>query len=122
MHLRLALVFLALLVATPTVAGAQDSRFSDGRFEITWRVRGSAPAFRFDGEVTNRQAIDVSDVVLAVESIDAAGRVTSTTVGFIDGPVSGNGSRTFSFRCSITGDAKSLRLRPVSWQSSSRGF
>jgi hypothetical protein len=121
MHLRLTLVFLAVLLAIPSLADAQDSRFSDARFEITWRVRGSAPAFRFDGEVTNRQAIDVSDIVLAVESIDAAGRVTSTTVGFIDGPVSGNGSRTFSFRSSITGDARNLRLRPVSWQSSSRG-
>ena len=25
--------------------------------------------------------------------------------------------RTFSFKCSITGDSKNLRLRPVSWQS-----
>jgi hypothetical protein len=122
MHLRLTLVFLAVLVATPPVADAQDSRFSDSRFEITWRVRGTPPAFRFDGEVTNRQPIDVSDIVLAVESVDASGRVTSTTVGFIDGSVTGNGSRAFSFRSSITGDAKSLRLRPVSWQSSSRGF
>ena len=106
----------------PSLTDAQDSRFSDGRFEITWRVRGTAPAFRFDGEVSNRQAIDVSDIVLAVESIDATGRVTSTTVGFIDGPVSGNGSRSFSFRSSITGDAKSLRLRPVSWQTITRGL
>jgi hypothetical protein len=122
MHLRLTLVFLAVLLAIPSLVDAQDSRFSDGRFEVTWRVRGSAPAFRFDGEVTNRQAIDVSDIVLAVESLDATGRVTSTTVGFIDGPVSGNGSRAFSFRSSITGDAKNLRLRPVSWQTGARGF
>ena len=122
MYLRRSLAGLALLLGIASVATAQDNRFSDHRFELTWRIRGSAPAFRFDGEVVNRQPIDVSDIVLAVESLDATGRVTSTTVGFIDGPVSGNSSRAFSFRCSITGDSKNLRLRPVSWQSNKGGL
>ena len=122
MHLRRSLAYVvSLLLATAAVVTAQENRFSDSRFELTWRVRGTAPAFRFDGEVANRQAVDVSDIVLAVESLDASGRVTSTTVGFIDGAVAGNTTRTFSFRCSITGDSKNVRLRPVSWQSN-RGF
>ena len=116
MYLR-PFALLVLLLSTVTVAVAED-RFSDPRFEITWKIKGSAPAFRFDGQVMNRQAIEVSSIVLAVESLDANGQVTSTTVGFIDGAVSGNSSRTFSFKCSITGDSKNVRLRPVSWQSS----
>jgi hypothetical protein len=117
MHVRSTLTILVLLASMVTVASAQDTRFSDQRFDITWKVRGNAPAFRFDGEVTNRQPIDVSNIVLAVESLDANGLVTSSAVGFIDGTVGGNSSRTFSFKCSITGDSKNLRLRPVSWQS-----
>ena len=120
MYLRPTLAFLVLLLSTVTVAGAED-RFTDPRFEITWKMKGSAPASRFDGEVMNRQTIEVSSIVLAVESLDANGHVTSTTVGFIDGSVSGNSTRTFSFKCSITGDSKNLRLRPVSWQSN-KGF
>ena len=105
---------LALLMS-PVVAHAQTYRTygSEAFFAVAWQQGDRRGRPVVSGHVVNTYGIPTHNVRLLVESLDAAGQVTATTIGYISGDVL-PGNRVY-FEVPVERAAPAHRVVVLSW-------
>ena len=105
---------LALLVPS-VVAHAQSYRIygSEAFFALDWQAGERRGRPVVTGHVTNTYGIATQYVRVLVESLDAAGQVTATTVGYVNGDVL-PGGRVY-FEVPVERAAPAYRVVVLSW-------
>ena len=105
---------LALLLS-PVVVHAQSYRTygSEAFFAVDWQPADRRGRPVVTGHVVNTYGIPTHNVRLLVESLDAAGQVTATTIGYVSGDVV-PGAR-LSFEVPVERVAPAYRVVVLSW-------
>lgn len=105
----------ALLLAPATPAGAQDGRVygAEQFFVLTWEPVEYGGKLSIGGYVTNTYGLEAVGVRLMVESLDATGRVTARTIGYVNYPIPPS-SRGY-FEVFPPDRAPSYRVYVLSW-------
>jgi hypothetical protein len=105
---------LTLLLST-AVAHAQTYRTygSEAFFAVDWQAGERRGRPVVSGHVVNTYGIAAHYVRLLVESLDAAGQVTGTTVGYVSGDVL-PGARMY-FEVPVARAAPAYRVVVLSW-------
>ena len=105
---------LALLVS-PIVAHAQSYRTygSEAFFKVDWQAGERRGRPVVSGHVVNTYGIATHYVRVLVESLDATGQVTATTIGYVSGDVL-PGARMY-FEVPVERTAPAYRVVVLSW-------
>jgi hypothetical protein len=105
---------LALLLS-PAVVHAQAYRIygSEAFFALDWQADERRGRPVVTGHVVNTLGIAAHNVRLLVESLDAAGQVTGTTIGYVSGDVL-PGARMY-FEVPVARAAPAYRVVVLSW-------
>lgn len=105
---------LALLLS-PVVVHAQTYRTygSEAFFKVDWEAGEQRGRPVVTGHVVNTYGIATHYVRLLVESLDGAGQVTATTVGYVNGDVL-PGARIY-FEVPVERPAPAYRVVVLSW-------
>jgi hypothetical protein len=105
---------LALLLS-PVVAHAQTYRTygSEAFFAVDWQPGERRGRPVVTGHVVNTYGIPTHNVRLLVESLDAAGQVAATTIGYVSGDVL-PGARMY-FEVPVERPAPAYRVVVLSW-------
>lgn len=105
-----ALAWLAVLVAGATPASAQAN------FRITYNVDRSNPTqVQLAGEVFNDAAVDVLDVHVSAEALDAAGKRVAQGITWV-GSIRARSSASFSARVPAVRGATGFKVTVSSFQ------
>jgi hypothetical protein len=106
------LLLVALgLGAAGCASGPIPSAPSERYLRVEWglgQTRSGAPAI--SGRVVNLYGEAIGNVRLAIEEMDAEGRVLSTTIGYVDGLVPGLGQSYFDIRVPRAGASYRVRV------------
>jgi hypothetical protein len=104
-------LFLAL--AAPALG--QDGRVygAEQFFKLAWEPEDYGGKLSISGYVTNTYGLEAVGVRLMVESLDAAGRVTARTIGYVNYPIPPS-SRGY-FEIFPPEKAPSYRVYVLSW-------
>jgi hypothetical protein len=110
---RLAVV--AVLLLSSPFAQAQSYRIygSEAYFAVDWQAGEQRGRPVVSGHVVNTYGFAAQQVRVLVESLDAAGQVTATTVGYVSGDVP-PGSRVY-FEVPVERAAPAYRVVVLSW-------
>jgi hypothetical protein len=102
-------------VLVPTAGGAQPYRVYGGEqfFTLDWEPGQYCGRATVEGHVANVYGIAADRVRLLVESLDASGQVTATTIGYVNGLVM-PGTRVY-FDVPVGQQAPSYRVSILSW-------
>ena len=110
--MRVAAVFAWLAVL---VAGAPPAR-AQGNFRITYNVDRSGPTHvQLVGEVFNDASIDVIDVYVSAEALDAAGKRLAQGLTWV-GPIRARSSTSFSARVPVVRGTTGFKVIVNSFQ------
>lgn len=111
--LMIAAAFALLL--SPVVVPAQSYRTygSEAFFAVDWQPGDRRGGPVVTGHVVNTYGIPTHNVRLLVESLDAAGQVTTTTIGYVSGDVL-PGARVY-FEVPVERPAPVYRVVVLSW-------
>ncbi len=103
------------LMLSPVVAHAQTYRIygSEAFFAVDWQAGERRGRPVVSGHVVNTYGIVAQQVRVLVESLDAAGQVTATTVGYVSGDVL-PGPRVY-FEVPVERAAPAYRVVVLSW-------
>lgn len=105
-----ALAWLAVLVAGATPASAQAN------FRITYNVDRTGPTHvQLVGEVFNDAAIDVIDVHVSAEALDASGKRLAQGITWV-GPIRARSSASFAARVPAVRGATGFKVTVNSFQ------
>ena len=105
---------LALLLSS-MVAHAQSYRIygAEAYFAVDWQAGERRGRPVVSGHVVNTYGVSAQNVRVLVESLDAAGQVTATTIGYVSGDVQ-PGSRVY-FEVPVERAAPASRVVVLSW-------
>ena len=115
--LALVLAILALDEVTPAVA--QSWAVSDRGFRVTWEPAETKRGTVIRGYVNNDLGTGATNLRFIIESLDAAGQVAATTIGYPQGTV-GPSDRLY-FEVPLKAPASSYRVRLAAWDPVGRG-
>jgi hypothetical protein len=103
------------LLSSPAAVHAQTYRTygSEAYFAIDWQAGERRGRPVVSGHVVNTYGVAAYYVRLLVESLDAAGQVTGTTVGYVSGDVL-PGARIY-FEVPVARAAPAYRVVVLSW-------
>lgn len=103
------------LMLSPVVAHAQTYRIygSEAFFAVDWQAGERRGRPVVSGHVVNTYGIVAQQVRVLVESLDAAGQVTATTIGYVSGDVL-PGPRVY-FEVPVERAAPAYRVVVLSW-------
>lgn len=109
------LAVLAPVVLTPTAAAESYRVYGAERFfSLEWAPAERCGRPAIVGSVTNDGGLPAARVRLLVESLDAAGQVAATTIGYVAGHVL-PGAR-FDFEVRLERPAPAYRVVVLSWE------
>ena len=110
---------MALLVIALT-AGGEPARGQEGQvygadqfFDLVWEPVEQGGRLSIGGYVTNTYGLEARRVRLMVESLDAAGKVTAKTIGYVNYPIP-PASRGY-FEVFVPAKASRYRVSILSW-------
>ena len=103
------------LLLSSSVAQAQSYRIYgyEASFPVEWQAGERRGRPIVTGHVANNFGRTVERVRVLVESLDAAGQVTATTIGYVDGDLT-PGAR-FYFEVPVARAAPAYRVVVLSW-------
>ena len=102
-------VVMAALV--PALAPAQES------FQLRYNVdRTSSGQVRVNGTVVNDARLDVIDVYVTAEALDASGRVLGRGIAFVSASIPQRGTAPFTISIPAAQTATSFRVRVSSFR------
>jgi hypothetical protein len=102
-------VVMAALV--PALAAGQES------FQLRYGVDRTSPAqVRVNGTVTNDARLDVLDVYVTAEALDAGGRVLGRGIAFVSASIPQRGTAPFTISIPAAQAATSFRVRVSSFR------
>jgi hypothetical protein len=82
---RVALSLLAILLGTFGSSHISQAIAAEGYFKVTYEVDRSGPKeIRLVGKIVNESWLDVKDVRLRVQALDANGKVVTEPRAFVD--------------------------------------
>jgi hypothetical protein len=86
------LSLLVILLNAPGVSRMSQADAAEGYFKITYEVDRSGPKeIRLIGKIVNESWMDVKDVRLRVQALDAKGKVVAEPRAFVDRYIKGRG-------------------------------
>jgi hypothetical protein len=105
----------ALLGWPPSVASAQTYRIygAEQYFTLDWEAGQYRGRPIVSGYLRNNYGLSAGNVRLLVESLDVAGQVASTTIGYVSGLVP-SGGRVY-FEVPLPAPAPAYRVNVLSW-------
>ncbi len=110
-RLRAGLTVAALVALTVMSAQGQDN------FRIVSRVDRSDPTrIRLNGSVTNEGRLDVIDVSVTAEALDASGKVLARGISFVSSSIPQGGSASFVASVPPVPGAMTFRVRVTSFR------
>lgn len=111
------LAILALDEVTPAVA--QNWAVSDRGFRVDWESAETKRGTTIRGYVNTDLGSGATNIRLIIESLDGAGQVVATTVGYLHGSAPPFGR--LYFEVPLKAPAPSYRVRVGAWDPDSRG-
>jgi hypothetical protein len=103
---RWILLVVGVVVLLSTVAAAQ------GPFRITFNVDRSNPSrTRITGQVINEGRVDVVDVYVTAEAVDARGKVVARGISFVSSSIPQGGTAEFEAAVPAPATATSFRVK-----------
>jgi hypothetical protein len=104
------------MTLVPTVGHAQDP------FQIRYTVdRGGAGPVRVQGTVVNDARLDVYDVYVTAEALDASGKIVGRGIAFVSGSIPQQMSAPFAISIPAAQGAASFRVRVSSFRYGAGG-
>lgn len=103
-------VLVLLALSLPAVARADDLPV---RYSVD---KGSGTSMRVTGTVTNEGRVDVLDVYVTAEALDASGKVLGRGVSFVSQSILQRASATFTISVPAAQAAASFRVRVSSFR------
>ena len=94
----LALAGCATAETTPSASNTTLMPDAERWFKLSWEASGEGPHRRLDGRLHNGYGEAAAQVRLLVQSLDAAGAVTSQRIEWLSGTVPGFGVVSFQVR------------------------
>jgi hypothetical protein len=108
---RHALLAAAVMTLAPAVGRAEEA------FQIRYTVeRGGSGPVRVQGTVVNDARLDVYDVYVTAEALDAAGKVIGRGIVFVSGSIPARGSAPFVISIPAAQNAANFRVRVSSFR------
>jgi hypothetical protein len=107
------LVALVLALATPALAQEGRVYGAEQFFQLTWEPVEYGGKLSVAGYVANNYGLEAVGVRLMVESLDATGRITARTIGYVNYPIPPS-SRGY-FEIFPSEKASSFRVYVLSW-------
>lgn len=99
------------MTLAPSVGHAEDP------FQVKYTVeRGGSGPVRVQGTVVNEAKLDVYDVYVTAEALDAAGKVVGRGIVFVSGLIPQSGTAPFTINIPAAQAAASFRLRVSSFR------
>ncbi len=110
-------IVAGLLLVGPTAASAQSYAIqgSDQYFRVEWQAGQGRKGPVVSGYVYNTYALTADRVRLVVESLDAAGQATGSTVVFVPGTAPPGGRAYFEAPVSSAGAGYRVRVLSYEW-------
>ena len=109
-HALWACVAMAMTLG-PVVGRAEEP------FQLRYTVdRGGTGPVRVQGTLVNEAKLDIYDVYVTAEALDAASKVIGRGVAFVGGSIPQNGSAPFAVSIPAAQNAASFRVRVSSFR------
>ena len=104
-------IVVVLAVFVPALAPGQES------FQLRYTVDRTTPGqVRVNGTVVNEARLDVLDVHVTAEALDAAGRVLGRGIAFVSSSIPRGGAAAFTVSVPAAQAATSFRVRVSSFR------
>ncbi len=99
------------MTLAPVVGRAEEP------FQLRYTVdRGGTGPVRVQGTLVNEAKLDIYDVYVTAEALDAASKVIGRGVAFVGGSIPQNGSAPFAVSIPAAQNAASFRVRVSSFR------